>query len=608
MRSKTFLAGLLCVVFFFLALFSAEGFDWANLKYSGNAVTTDELVHITGGYYYFQTHRYFINTGHPPLVKDIAALPLVIMHPVFPTISPTANLPVGYAWNQFPPQNFDYSTNLEKQDDSWDLGRVFIFNPQNNPDLIVFWSRFSVIFFNALFIFILYLIVSKAWGRRAALLGAFLLVFSQLDIAHGSLVDMDFMSSVLQMITVVFFAIYLKERKWQYSFLTGIVLALALMTKLSSLVLLPLLFLGGLIYVSVFGWSGRKIGKYFLNLAGIFVLAALLVSSVYAFQSWNMSASDVLYQMSEHFPTSIYHWVTAHIPIAFFDNSFAKGISEFFVSISMLSTRLSQSQQEIYFLGHIYGSQGAGPIYFPVMFVAKLSAGFLILTFTGALVWLFAKLKKDGRRRWREDFKKFLQIPLSFLLLVFIVLYSYLAFTDKLQLGIRYILPIIFAITLLVARFMDNYWDGKIFRNIKTKYLFLVTMIAIVLSVIFSFPNYLGYYNIFVGGTANGYNIATDSNYDWGVQDIPKLAAWLKKNNVDHIYADLPGTSYPLEYYLGNNYQNYNVMQQPLPPSGSLVAISAEEYQFDRGNSRVKILGSHLVARFGTSIFVFRVP
>ncbi len=606
-KNKTFLAVILSAVFLLIALFSAEGFDWKNLKYSGNAITTDELVHITGGYYYFQTHRYLINPGEVPLVKDIAALPLLILHPVFPEISSTADLSPGYAWSPSLPQKLIFSSNLERQDDSWDLGRIFLFSPQNDPDLIVFWSRLSVIFFNSLFLFILYLSVSKIWNKRSAIFGLFLLAFSPLSLAHGSVVNMDFMSSVLQMVTLAFFAAFLKGNKRRYFFLTAFFLALAILAKLSSLILLPVLFLGGLVYVQFLKRSFKKTAQHIFHLSGIFFLALLLITLVYAFQSWNTQTADIFYQMSTRFPAGVYHWIANHLPNALFNNPLAKGLAEFFVGIFMLSTRLAQAQQKIYFLGHVYGSQGAGLTYFSVLFMTKLSVGLLLLFFAGLFAWLYGRIKKLPLRQFSEDFKKFLSAPFAFLLIVFSGLYAVPALNSKLQLGIRYILPIIFALTLLTARFLDNYWNIRVFKNLQLKYFFFSAMSAAVLATLFSFPYYISYYNILGGGTANGYNIATDSNYDWGTQDMTKMAYWIRQNNIKNIYVDIPSSSYPLQYYLGSDYYSYDINTQPLPPSGSLVAMSVTEYQFDRDNNQLKILENKLVARLGTTILVFRV-
>jgi hypothetical protein len=60
-----------------------------------------------------------------------------------------------------------------------------------------------------------------------------------------------------------------------------------------------------------------------------------------------------------------------------------------------------------------------------------------------------------------------------------------------------------------------------------------------------SAPNFLSYFNEFGGGTANGYHIVTDSNYDWG-QDLSRLHVWLDAHpEVDKIGVDYFGGGNP---------------------------------------------------------------
>src|SRR3989344_8592404 len=85
---KHSIAIIICFVFFLICFFSVSGFNLANLKYSGDSITSDEVPHITSGYYYLKSGRYFLNPEHPPLVKDISAvLPFFILNPSFPEVS-----------------------------------------------------------------------------------------------------------------------------------------------------------------------------------------------------------------------------------------------------------------------------------------------------------------------------------------------------------------------------------------------------------------------------------------------------------------------------------------------------------------------------------------
>src|SRR3989338_10532766 len=40
-------------------------------------LTNDEIAHITAGYSYWKTGNFHLNTEHPPLIKLVAALPLL---------------------------------------------------------------------------------------------------------------------------------------------------------------------------------------------------------------------------------------------------------------------------------------------------------------------------------------------------------------------------------------------------------------------------------------------------------------------------------------------------------------------------------------------------
>jgi hypothetical protein len=131
--------------------------------------------------------------------------------------------------------------------------------------------------------------------------------------------------------------------------------------------------------------------------------------------------------------------------------------------------------------------------------------------------------------------------------------------------------------------------------------------------VIFSFPYYLSYYNVFGGGTDDGYKIATDSNYDWGGSDVRRLAEWVKDNNVREIYTQM-FADVPLKYYLGDNQKSFNFEYDDLPPSGSYIAVSVFEYMANvYGNSappdrKYTTLQNNLVARVGKTIFVYKIP
>jgi len=146
---------IICFIFFTLALFSSAGFSWRNLKFSGNGILSDEIPHMAGGFYYLNTHRYYINPEHPPLVKDIAGLGEFLARPKLPNITDQETLPPNFHRAEYPFINASFPKALEWQNNQDHFGTMYLFQPGNNPDKIAFFARLAVILANSLWLFLL---------------------------------------------------------------------------------------------------------------------------------------------------------------------------------------------------------------------------------------------------------------------------------------------------------------------------------------------------------------------------------------------------------------------------------------------------------------------
>ena len=606
MNNKNYylLAIVICLSFILLGFFSAEGFDWKNLRYSGDAITTDELAHIPSGYYYLKTGKYFLNVEHPPLIKDLSALPLLLLKPTFPGISSDTIIPEGYAWEHYPPENFIFSKNLEIRNAQWDFARVFLFNPQNNPDFIAFWSRLSVIFFNALFLFLLCILLSKVWNKRVALVSLFLIVFSQFNLANGSLVTMDFMSSILQMLAIVSFSAYIKnfaeEKKTKFSFVLALLfLSLALLSKFSSAILIPSMFIGGIIYIVFVKINWKYFFQYIFRFILLSLAVLLFISVFYYFHTFNMDNNDMVAQLNHYYPEGLPFGIKEILITLIFSNPILKGLAQYVSGVLMVFSRMSVVYQQIFFMGKVYGAEGAGSMYFPILYFAKLPLGLLILNLLAMalVVWKFVFSKEKLLQRTRL----FLDNPTSFSLAVFIFCYSVITLSSNLQIGLRHILTVILGLTILTAKGVDSFWEKKVFK-IKFNYIFYALFLAIALSVLASFPNYISYYNSLAGGSDNGYKIATDSNFDWG-QDAKKLIKWVDDNNIQKIYVDIEG-NIPLQWYMGDAYRELNLKKYPYPESGAYIATAISKYEIKGYDFPME----NLVQKIGNTILIFKVP
>jgi hypothetical protein len=611
---------LICLTFFFLTLFSGVGFSWfqSGGKYSGNGILADEIPHIGGGYYYLKTNRYFINPEHPPLVKDIAGLGEMVIRPTFPEITDQTILPPDYHRPEYPFKETTFPKALEWQNNQDHFGVMYLFHPDNNPDQIAFWARLSVIFFNTILLFLLFFFLRKMWSERASILGLFFFAISQFSLAHGSFVVIDFMSAVLSIIAVVCFAIYLKkysegEKTTKYFWLSSIFFALALLSKFSSVVLVPAAFLGGLVFILIVKKNWKDALKYIWAFFSVMIVAISLVSLFYSFHVFRMEDGVLVQKINENYPEELLP-EQGHKVLEFMVNSnvVTKGLAEYVNGVFMVMSRMTVSAQSTYFLGHVYGNEGAGIWYFPMLYLTKLSPG---LHFFGLEVIVFILFglffSKD---KWKDRFIDFIANPLAFLLLIFAFCYMFVTFRSTFQIGLRHIMPVILAAALLTGKGVSSFWEHIIFRTMRLKHIFLFIAISMSFSVYCSFPYYLSYYNFFAGGTDNGYKVATDSNYDWGGSDVRRLAEWTKDNNVREIYTQM-FADVPLKYYLGDGQKGFNLQDTgKLPPSGSYLAVSVFEYMNNVYSKDIPperkytTLQNNLVARVGKTIFVYKIP
>lgn len=606
------IAIFICFIFAFICFFSVSGFNLANLKYSGDSITSDEVPHITSGYYYLKSGRYFLNPEHPPLVKDISALlTRLILNPDFPKVSAEAPYPQeSEKENLFFNENI-FPRSLEIENYHWD-NRMLIFNPKNNPDLIILLSRLPVITFNSIFLFILYLLLEKSWDKRSALISIFLIAASQFSISHASIVTTDFAASILSISALAAFSVYIKkffrnENNITWMVLSILFFALAFISKFSTFILIPATFLGGLVYCVFVVKNLKKILAYTERFAAMIILSLLLVFSFYSFHVINSDADGIKSQLQQNYPSKLPSYGKEFLTKMAEGNRFGKAVAAYGVGLSMTINRIDSAGQATYFMGKIYGSEGVGHRYFPILYLTKLPLPFHILTVLSFLLFLIFLRKRILKKELRLKLS-----GLGLLLFVFIVIYSYESISSNLNIGLRHFTPVVFAVSVLTARGASLFWNEKIFKKIKMVHATFILLTMMFISIIISFPRYLSYYNILAGGTDNGYKIATDSNYDWG-QDIKRLGRWTRDNNVEKIYVHIFSAN-KLDYYLNDKQQWFNIEYDDLPPSGSYLAVSAQELQNniynpnlheDKKYSRLK---DDLVARAGKSIFIFKIP
>ena len=227
---------------------------------NAESLTWDEPSFASAGYTYLTLGDFRLNPSHPPLMQDLAALPLVLMG-VRP---PEADLDV-----------FD-----EEDNPVVAYGEQLFFGAGNDPVRMARWMRLPAILLGTGLVFAVW-----AWGRRlfgpvAALLGAGAAAFCPNLLAHGHLATEDVGCSAL-----MFVAIWTLWRATHGGsvgawLVCGLATGLALIAKYTALLLGPIdLLLAGWVLAS--RRSPATARALAAGGAAIVVLSALVVAAAY---------------------------------------------------------------------------------------------------------------------------------------------------------------------------------------------------------------------------------------------------------------------------------------------------------------------------------------
>lgn len=541
-----FVAGCLLFLMFLAAFFSMQK----------DALTFDELAHIPAGYSYLSQQDYRVNPEHPPLIKDLSALPLLFLDLNFPSESQvwkqTDSAPAW--WIQF------------------DLGTKFIYDSGNNPVEIIFWSRLPIIAILLILGFFIFKWTKELAGNLPALMALTLFVFSPNFLAHGRLVTTDVGAALGTVLATYFWLKFLYAPGRKNIILASVFLGLAMLMKFSLILLIP--FFGLITIAFSLLNSGPNKLKILLN----YVLKAVLIGiialifviwPVYQIHTLNYPAEHQLRDTSADLAPN---QMTAlkNINIWMSDKPILRPIAQYMRGI-MMATQRTVFGNTVYFLGEI--SASAWWYYFPVIYFLKVPLAFHLLT----LLVLKGLILTNRRKIFLGSFKSWIKNNFTvFSLILFVLFYWLVAITSNLNIGIRHILPIFpFTYILVVLGLKKLIATSQSFK----KPLLVIVLLSVIWyagSSVSAFPNYIPYYNEAAGGQKEEYKYAVDSNYDWG-QDFYKLVDFVKENNIEKIHLDYFGGESP-EYWLGEKYLKLNPKEIKSPPKG-WIAVSVNQLQ-----------------------------
>lgn len=528
-KSNKFLAGILLSLMFFVSVTSM----------AGDSAIRDEVPHIVSGYSYITKGDYRLNPEHPPLIKDLAALPLLFMNP------------------NFPQEQWEKGIN-----DQWAEGTEFLYKSDNNADLMIFLGRIPVVLLSILLGFFVFRWATELYGKKAGLFALTLYVFDANIIAHSRFITTDLGIAATLFINLYFLWRFFKEPSKKGLLLVAVTLAIALLTKFSAPILVivyaitSLYFIirpkkfekGSLLFTRFYNSDLiRRLLGFFLTFLSVGIIALAIVWVTYFFHTINMP-EDVAVKSIEQ---QLENPTLKNFLIGLAHNDITRPIGHFFLGFFMVGQHATGGHSA-FLLGEV--SNGWW-YYYIVAFLIKTPVPVLIFIVLGTIFWL---------RRKEKDHKA------KIVLLAPVFIFVYFALSTRINLGIRYLLPI-FPLLYVFLSFMAKDVTLKNLKLLKDKHLnsnavfsviFLLLMSWAVITSIKSYPYYLSYFNELIGGPKNGMRYITDSNLDWG-QDMKRLVRYVEDNNLDKIRVDyFGGADYP-PYYLGNKYISWDSKKSP---------------------------------------------
>ncbi len=567
---------------------------------SQESMTYDEKAHIPAAYSYVRYGDMRLNPEHPPLIKDLSGLPLLLLDVDFPLESE--------AWKN-------------GYNEQWLVGDAFLncSEPEiacNDADTLLFFSRLPITVLAVILGVGIFLWTRKLGGALAGVFATALYAFDPNIIAHNHYVTTDIGSAAFIFFAFYFFIEFLKNPTGRTVLLSGIFLGLAELTKFSAVLLFPVFGLFALLYaltrlskpetISRARFIATNLWRYLFGYTKIILVCFVIIWIGYRLNTLGMPAQKIvehadLFLSQPNEPARIAH----DLIVSMTASPLLLPYAEYFVGLAKVFSRVAAGNVH-YFLGTV--SNVSSPWYFPVVFLLKETLPFLFLLITTTVYGIFRLTRsikeQTSEKLWFLFARSFQNHITEYLAIFFVLFYSYVSITGNLTIGFRHLFPILPFLYLLVgttlARFYKRHESEPATHHLLSIFIGIIFFIIVAIPAL-TYPSYLSYFNAAAGGHAVGYRYVTDSNYDWG-QDLKYLEKFIYRHNlcvsqvvdlsrfgrdtlcppqqdalppINQIRVDYFGGSYP-GYYLGDKYISWWGARTP---EAGWYAISSFFYQ-----------------------------
>lgn len=479
------------------------------------SITWDEDDHIYAGYMSWKTGDFGLNPEHPPLVKMLAALPLLSMDLKVPPLQG---------------REFKHEAFLN--------GKDFVFN--NDADKLLFHARMAASILTVLLAVLVFCAAREMFGTAAAFVALTLLVFDPNLLAHGAFITTDAGLSCFLFAAVYAFYRYVKRPTPMRLVLVGIATGLAFATKHTGFLAAPSIAALGLVE-----WlrtrNADKTSRFSFGrlVTALAVTAVISLGLLWAFYGFRYASRPAGLELNPPAAEYIKGLARPHEAKLLQAISHYKLLPESYI-YGLADVRMISDFYASYMLGKPY-PHGVW-FYFPVAMAIKSTVPFLLLLLISA--WAIVRRKLPAREVW------FLVLPP--------VIYLAVAMSAHMNIGMRHVLPMYAFLTVLEAG------AGVTLAREKRGWLYvLIVLVAFqIITSVKSFPNYIPYANELWGGSSQTWHLLSDSNSDWG-QQLKGVERYLRERGVKDCW---------FVYFAEGvvPYQYYGIPCKPLPTQDAL--------------------------------------
>jgi len=520
---------------------------------AGKSPTFDEPYHLAIGYdtLIHRVQRYEFNS--PPFARMVVAFPLIFNKDVHSPGTPT---------NQ------------------GDLANQFTFHNKISPQEIMKWPKLFALIPAGLLLLGVFCWGKDLHGYAGGLLAAFLLAVDPNILCNSGILTLSATTNAAILWSSYSFYKLTVSTSWRWMVACGCITGLAIGSHFSALFLLPAYLL------LVFIYRDRHL---FLRFVLLLAISGVTLFAVTGFELISLRDFSLEQAAIQGIPV-VEDWPRlAQTPLPFV--RYLYGLS--------LMMKDSIAGRPTFFLGHFLKT--GTPYYFPVAFLIKTALPVLILMGAGLVILLrkvvlqkISPLSKVGKP-W-------------FVLLFPALLFSLAAFSSRINIGYRHLLPVLPYLYIALGGFAR--WASGLWK--KTVLAVLLIWLAVIPAVMY--PDYRAFFNVLGGGPSRGYRYLVDSNLDWG-QELINLAKFQKENRTGEMALAYFGTADPAEYGVAYHCIPSTGLlycpDEPLPDYG-WVAISASCLQGfctqDNPDFYAPFRAMKPVAKLGYAIFIYNLP